>query len=60
MKAAQNKINVLIADDHKMVRVALKTLLETEKDISVIGLAENGKDAVKKGGFVHKCGCVGG
>ena len=48
MKAAQNKINVLIADDHKMVRVALKTLLETEKDISVIGLAENGKDAVKK------------
>ena len=46
MKSAHSKIKVLIADDHKMVRVALKPLLETEKDIAVVGLAENGKDAV--------------
>ena len=42
-----NKIKVLIADDHKMVRVGLAALLETEKDIEVIGQAENGKTAVE-------------
>lgn len=48
MKTSPPKIKVLIADDHKMIRVALKSLLETEKDISVVGLAENGKDAIQK------------
>ena len=47
MKAA-DKIKVLIADDHKMVRAGLTALLETERDIEVIGQAENGRDAVDK------------
>ena len=47
MKATE-KIKVLIVDDHKMVRAGLTALLETEKDIEVIGQAENGRDAVEQ------------
>ncbi|MGE4502673.1 MAG: response regulator [Thiomicrospira sp.] len=36
------KINILLAEDHDLVRAALKTLLETEEGIKVIGEAEDG------------------
>jgi len=39
-----NKIQVVIADDHKIIRVGLRGLLEREKDIEVTGEAENGND----------------
>lgn len=42
-----NKINILIADDHTMVRQGLKQILELEKDITVVALASNGNEAVK-------------
>lgn len=35
------KIKVLIADDHKIIRVALHGLLEREKDIEVVGEAQD-------------------
>ncbi|HEY5823060.1 MAG TPA: response regulator transcription factor, partial [Cyclobacteriaceae bacterium] len=38
------KIQVIIADDHKIIRVGLRGLLEREKDIEVTGEAENGND----------------
>lgn len=41
-----NKIRVLIADDHAMVRQGLKTILELEEDICVISQASNGEEAV--------------
>ncbi len=41
-----NKIRVLIADDHAMVREGLKTILELEEDIEVISQAANGEQAV--------------
>ncbi|KJS87188.1 MAG: hypothetical protein JM58_05125 [Peptococcaceae bacterium BICA1-8] len=41
-----NKIRIVIADDHNVVRKGLKLLLETEIDISVIGEAANGLEAV--------------
>ena len=44
----KSKINILIADDHAMVRMGLKSLLDTEPDIEVVGEAENGEDAVAK------------
>ena len=34
-------IKVIIADDHKIIRVGLRGLLEREKDIHVVGEAEN-------------------
>ena len=41
-------IRVLIADDHHIVRKGLKVLLGTEKDMQVVGEAENGAEAVDK------------
>ena len=40
-------INVLIADDHAIVREGLKQILADTRDIVVAGDAENGSDAVK-------------
>ena len=44
----ENKITVLIADDHSIVRMGLASLLNAEPDIEVIGEAENGDVAVTK------------
>lgn len=40
------KTTVLIADDHNIVRTGLKALLEMESDLSVVGEATDGKQAV--------------
>jgi DNA-binding NarL/FixJ family response regulator len=39
-------IAVLLADDHAIVRDGLKTLLEAQPDLRVVGEAANGRDAV--------------
>lgn len=42
-----NKITkILIADDHPLVRHALKTIIQRQRDMRVIGEASNGEDAV--------------
>lgn len=43
-----NKISVLIADDHMIVRQGLKHLLQTATDIQVVGEAQNGFAAVRE------------
>ena len=40
-------IKILIADDHALLRRGLATLLGFNKDISVVGDAKNGEEAVK-------------
>ncbi len=42
------KITVLLADDHSVVREGLQALLQAENDITVVGQAENGVEAVEK------------
>ncbi|WP_010247435.1 response regulator [Acetivibrio cellulolyticus] len=42
-----DKIRVLIADDHTMVRQGLKQILELEKDMAVIAQAPNGEEAIR-------------
>ena len=42
-----NKIKVLIADDHAIVRMGLSALLSAKKDIEVVGQARNGEAAVR-------------
>ena len=42
------RIKIFLADDHEVIREGLKTLLESQKDIEVIGYAANGRIAVKK------------
>jgi len=39
-------IRVLLADDHQMVREGLRSLLEKEDDIEIVGEAEEGRQAV--------------
>jgi len=41
------KIQLLLVDDHNMVRQGLRVLLEAEPDIAVIGEAETGRQAVQ-------------
>lgn len=41
------KIRVFIADDHELVRYALRNLLEGEPGIDVVGESANGEDAVE-------------
>jgi DNA-binding NarL/FixJ family response regulator len=41
-----NKIRVLIADDHPIVSQGLTVLLECNSDITVVGQAGNGKEAI--------------
>ena len=43
-----NKIRVLLADDHAVLRDGLRLLLEREADIEVIGEAGDGEEAVRK------------
>ena len=42
-----NAITVLIVDDHNIVRAGLKSLLEAEGDIKVVGEARDGNEAVR-------------
>jgi two-component system, NarL family, response regulator len=41
-----NKIRVLIVDDHEIVSRGLAVLLECNPDITVVGQASNGKEAI--------------
>jgi DNA-binding NarL/FixJ family response regulator len=44
-------IRILLADDHKIVRDGLRSLLENQPEMEVVGEAKNGKEAV---GLVFK------
>lgn len=41
------KTTVLLADDHMVVRQGLRALLQTERDIEIVGEAETGRQAVR-------------
>ena len=41
---AKKKIRILLADDHKLIRVGLKSLFTKHEDMAVISEAENGND----------------
>lgn len=45
-------INVLIVDDHAILRDGIRSLLESQEDIRVAGEAENGAQAIE---FVKRC-----
>jgi two-component system, NarL family, response regulator LiaR len=47
MMADREIIKVLIADDHQVVRQGLRTFLELQQDIAVVGEVDNGSDAVE-------------
>ena len=39
-------INVLLVDDHELVRTGIKALLNAAEDITVVGIAKSGEEAV--------------
>jgi DNA-binding NarL/FixJ family response regulator len=41
------KIHVLLADDHTVVRQGLRALLSAQEDIDIVGEAENGRQAIQ-------------
>lgn len=43
----RDKISVLIADDHPLIRQGLKQILELEEDITVVAQACNGDEAIQ-------------
>ena len=40
-------IHILIADDHPVIRTAIARMLEHEANLAVVGIAENGREAVR-------------
>ena len=51
--AKSAKISVLLVDDHLLMRMGLKSLLSIQKDIAVVGEAENGEQAVALASSLH-------
>jgi DNA-binding NarL/FixJ family response regulator len=49
----KTKIRVIIVDDHKLMMVGLRSLLEKNDDIKVIAEAEGGREGIEKG-LAHK------
>ena len=43
-----SRVRVLIVDDHALVREGISALLTLQRDMEVVGFAENGKDAIQK------------
>jgi two-component system, NarL family, response regulator NreC len=43
-----NRIRILVADDHTLFRSGIITLLSDEKDIFIVGEAETGEDLISK------------
>jgi DNA-binding NarL/FixJ family response regulator len=44
----KNRIRVLLVDDHVVVRMGLRSMIESEPDMTVVGEASNGLEAVEK------------
>ncbi|MDB5013437.1 MAG: LuxR family transcriptional regulator, partial [Daejeonella sp.] len=42
-----NKIKIVLAEDHLIVRNGFKSLLQQEEDIQVVGEAENGDQVLQ-------------
>ncbi|MCX7736867.1 MAG: response regulator transcription factor [Candidatus Kapabacteria bacterium] len=45
--SSEKIINIIIADDHEIMRVGLRRLLTLDKRINILGEADNGRDAYK-------------
>ncbi|MFC6998109.1 response regulator [Rufibacter roseus] len=43
-----HKIKVLLADDHNLVRNGIRSLLDNQEDIEIVGEAQNGAEALAK------------
>ncbi len=49
----EHKIRLLLADDHAVLRAALRSLLNAEPDMEVVGEASDGREAITKVAELH-------
>ncbi len=47
------KIRLMLVDDHEVVRVGLKTFLQTQEDFDVVAEASDGEEAIKRAMATH-------
>jgi DNA-binding NarL/FixJ family response regulator len=47
------QLKVLLADDHRLVRLGFRRLLDDEPDIAVVGEASNGIEAIEQAAAMH-------
>jgi two-component system response regulator NreC len=47
------KIRLMLVDDHEVVRVGLKTFLQTQEDFEVVAEASNGEEAISRAMITH-------
>ena len=45
-KVRKNRISIILADDHPLLRRALRNILETQADFHVIAEAGDGEEAI--------------
>ncbi|WP_091227754.1 response regulator transcription factor [Microbacterium sp. 3J1] len=53
MTASAPTIRVLLVDDHAMLRAGFRTILDTQPDITVVGEAATGAEAVEQASALH-------
>ena len=53
MTADEEKISVLIVDDHRLLREGVRTYLELHDDIEVVGEAEEGASGRRAGDVAY-------
>ena len=46
LSTKQRYLRVLVVDDHELTRLSLKVLFDRHKNIELVGLATNGKEAI--------------
>ncbi len=47
LKMMMNRIRILIADDHALVREGVRAILANQSDMEIVAMAENGAEAVE-------------
>ena len=48
MEEQMGRIRILIADDHAVLRTGLRMLIDSQRDLEVVGEASDGDEAVRK------------
>lgn len=48
VRKTMNKLRILLADDHQVMREGLRLLIDAQPDMEVIGEANNGRDALSQ------------
>ena len=47
LSCESSTLRVLVVDDHELTRITLQMVLSSQKNMTVVGLATNGKEAVE-------------